>query len=271
MGKLLQRPTLWIVVSRVVMKGASKFEPSGSKIVFEDSEEDEEDDSSSPESSSDEEEEAEQELTLEEIHKLRADGSRAAPLKPTTNQVVKKKARANKNRPMELSSKRPVSRYREVVQIPKKVVRDPRFDSLSGTVDHEGFRKRYNFFFEEKLPTERVELRKKLKETKNPEEVDQLKDRLSYVEKWMKYEPSTNNKGKAILTEHKKKEREAAKEGKKPYYLKKSEIRKQTLIEKYNSLKESGKLSAFLDKRRKKNATKDHRYMPYRRADASEQ
>ncbi|CAN6902137.1 unnamed protein product [Brassica oleracea] len=78
-------------------------------------------------------------------------------------------------------------------------------------------------------------------------------------------------KGKSILTEHKKKEREAAKMGKKPYYLKQSEIRKQELNEEYNSLKESGKLSLFLDKRRKKNATKDHRYMPYRRADTSEQ
>ena len=37
----------------------------------------------------------------------------------------------------------------------------------------------------------------------------------------LKYEPSTQNKGAAILTEHKKKEREAAKEGKRPYYLKK--------------------------------------------------
>uniref|UniRef100_A0A1J3H818 rRNA biogenesis protein RRP36 n=1 Tax=Noccaea caerulescens TaxID=107243 RepID=A0A1J3H818_NOCCA len=250
------------------MKGGGKFEPSSSKIVFEDSEEDEEEHSDSSVSSSDEEEETEKELTLEEIHKLRADGSRAAPWKPNQE---KKKSRANKNRPMELSSKRPVSRYREVIQVPKKVVRDPRFDSLSGNVDTEGFRKRYSFFFEEKLPTEREELKKQLKKTKNPEEVDELKNRLSYVEKWMKYEPSTINKGRAILTEHKKKEREAAKEGKKPYYLKKSEIRNQELIEKYNSLKASGKLESFLDKRRKKNATKDHRFMPYRRADASEQ
>jgi ribosomal RNA-processing protein 36 len=111
------------------------------------------------------------------------------------------------------------------------------------------------------------ELKKKLKKTKNPEEIDELKNQLTYVEKMLKYEPSTQNKGAAILTEHKKKEREAAKEGKRPYYLKKSEIRKQTLIEKYNSLKESGKLTSYLDKRRKKNATKDHRFMPYRRAE----
>ncbi|CAL9214712.1 unnamed protein product [Arabidopsis halleri] len=40
----------------------------------------------------------------------------------------------------------------------------------------------------------------------------------------LKYEPSTKNKGAAILTEHKKKEREAAKEGKRPYYLKKCSL-----------------------------------------------
>ncbi|CAH8382361.1 unnamed protein product [Eruca vesicaria subsp. sativa] len=273
------------------MKGANKFEPSSSKIVFDDSEDDDEEQSLSSLSSSDEEEEEEKEkeLTLEEIHRLRADGSRprpAAPLNSSFSQVkkntgradnnitfseAKKPARANKNRPMELSSRRPVSRYREVIQAPKKVVRDPRFDSLAGNVDTEGFRKRYSFFFEEKLPVEREELKKKLKKTKNPEEVDELKDQLTYVEKLLKYDPSTNSKGKSILTEHKKREREAAKMGKKPYYLKQSEIRKQELIEKYNSLKESGKLSSFLDKRRKKNATKDHRYMPYRRADTSEQ
>ncbi|VVA91122.1 unnamed protein product [Arabis nemorensis] len=237
------------------MNGAGKFEPSSSKIVFEDSEEDL---SCSSVSSSD-----------EEIHKLRADGSRAAPSKKPSQ--VKKTGRANKNRPMELSCSKPVSRYREVVHVPKKVVRDPRFDSLGGKLDVEGFRKRYNFFFEDKLPVEREELKKQLKKTRDPEQVHELKNRLSYVEKWLKYDPSTNNKGKAILTEHKKKEREAAKEGKQPYYLKKSEIRKQMLIEKYNSLKESGKLSSYIDKRRKKNATKDHRYMPYRRASASEQ
>ncbi|WZZ19114.1 hypothetical protein YC2023_112203 [Brassica napus] len=82
-------------------------------------------------------------------------------------------------------------------------------------------------------------------------------------------------KGKSILTEHKKKEREAAKNGQKALLSQTiciltscaAEIRKQELNKEYNSLK----LSLFLDKRRKKNATKDHRYMPYRRADTSEQ
>jgi hypothetical protein len=33
----------------------------------------------------------------------------------------------------------------------------------------------------------------------------------------------------------------------------------------------SGKLDAFIEKRRRKNAAKDHRFMPYRRSNDSEQ
>eukprot|EP01018_Ginkgo_biloba_P016917 Gb_25290 [translate_table: standard] len=69
----------------------------------------------------------------------------------------------------------------------------------------------------------------------------------------------------AKLSEHKKKEKEAVKQGKRPFYLKKSELWKQELLEKYESLKANGKLEAFLAKRRRKNAAKDHRYVPYRR------
>ncbi|KAG1359193.1 putative ribosomal RNA processing protein 36 [Cocos nucifera] len=69
-----------------------------------------------------------------------------------------------------------------------------------------------------------------------------------------------------ILSEHIKKERAAAKRGKQPYYLKKSEIRKKKLNKEYDELKAAGKLDSYIEKRRKKNASKDHRYMPYRRS-----
>ncbi len=41
--------------------------------------------------------------------------------------------------------------------------------------------------------------------------------------------------------------------------------RKAELVEKYKELKAAGKLDSFLAKRRKKNAAKDHRFIPYRR------
>ncbi|PKI65307.1 hypothetical protein CRG98_014271 [Punica granatum] len=164
---------------------------------------------------------------------------------------------------MEVSCKKPVSRFREVIQATKRVVRDPRFESLCGNLDVEGFKKRYNFLYENELPAEREELQKQLKKTKSPKEMGEIKSRIAWIDKQLK--ESAKHTDAAILAGHKKREREATKQGKKPFYLKKSEIRKQRLIKKYHSLKEEGKLEAFIEKKRRKNASKDHRYMPYRR------
>ncbi|KAF3448489.1 hypothetical protein FNV43_RR09202 [Rhamnella rubrinervis] len=243
----------------------SKEVVESSKTEVQDSEEEHE----SSSSSSEDEEEIERELadvTFEELQKARSNGSHSVYQK---HNEVKKGGRANKNRPMEASSKKPVGRFREVIQVPKKVVRDPRFESLCGSLDVDGFRKRYNFLYAEELPAEREELRKQLKKTNDPGVTKELKDRLSWIDKQLKYK-SVKHTECAILAEHKKKEREAAKQGKQPFYLKKSEIRKRRLVNKYEELKASGKLEAYIENRRRRNAAKDRRYMPYRRPDNSE-
>lgn len=254
------------------MKKPSNLKPSSSKIQFEESDEEIESslDGEEDEQEEDQEEEIERELedvTFEELQKARSDGSHSVYQK---SNEAKKTGRANKNRPMETSSKKPVSRFREVVQVPKKVVWDPRFETLCGNLDVGGFRKRYDFLYENNLPAEREELKKKLKKTNDPDDINNLKHHITWIDKQLKFE-SRKHTDAAILAEHKKKEREAVKHGKQPYYLKKSEIRKQRLIEKYNNLKASGKLDSFIEKRRRKNASKDHRYMPYRRPGDSEQ
>jgi hypothetical protein len=48
-------------------------------------------------------------------------------------------------------------------------------------------------------------------------------------------------------------------------FLPAADKRKVELVEKYKELKAAGKLDSFLAKRRKKNAAKDHRFIPYRR------
>ncbi|GLT78281.1 hypothetical protein SLA2020_498210 [Shorea laevis] len=266
------------------MKKSSDLKANPRKTHFEDEQGEDEFEYSSPEAErdddyaseedgeDDEEEEVEikralADVTFGELQKARSDGSDSVFRKPNSE---KKPSRVNKNRPMEASCKKPVGRFREVVQAPKKVVRDPRFESLCGTLDVEGFRKRFNFLFENNLPAEREELQKQLKKTRNPEVIGELKNHISWIDKQLKLE-STKSADAKILAEHKKKEREAAKHGKQPFYLKKSEIRKQRLIEKYKNLKASGKLESFVEKRRKKNAAKDHRYMPYRRPNDVEQ
>ncbi|CAL9164265.1 uncharacterized protein LOC103983241 [Musa acuminata AAA Group] len=218
------------------------------------------------EASEEEEEELEHELadiTFEDIQRARADGSHGSHASKLNQQL--KPSRANKNRPMEMSSKVRVGRFREVVQAPKKVVRDPRFESLCGTLDTDGFRKRYSFLFEVELPAEKERLQKLIRKSKDPNAVEELKSHLSWIDKQIKSGPRKSAESE-ILSEHIKKEREAAKRGKQPYYLKKSEIRERKLIQKYNELKAAGKLDSYIEKRQKKNASKDHRYMPYSRS-----
>lgn len=207
-------------------------------------------------------------VTFEEWQKARSNGSSFVYRKIKSEQMNR---RVNKNRPMEVGTKKPVSRYREIIQAPKRVIRDPRFETLSGNFEEEGFRKRYNFLYEHDFPAEKEELKRQMKKSNNPEVVADIKNRLSWIDKQLKTNITVKQKDKEVLSEHKKKEREAAKQGKKPYYLKKSEIRKQSLVGKFKDLKESGKLDAYIEKKRKKSANKDHRYMPYRLPDNNEQ
>ena len=57
-------------------------------------------------------------------------------------------------------------------------------------------------------------------------------------------------------------ERAAVKQGKKPFFQKRSDAKRQQLIAKYKQLKATGGLDKALQKRRRKNAMKDHRYVP---------
>ncbi|CAI9259641.1 unnamed protein product [Lactuca saligna] len=254
------------------MKNRHDDMPTSSKIKFKDSDEEEEEEEEEEESASEDDGETEihevlANVTFEELQKARSDGSHVVNQKP---KLERKGKRENKNRPMEISSKKPVGRFREVIQAPKKIVRDPRFESLCGTLDVDGFKKRYNFLYESELPKEKEQLKKQMKKTKDPEVISGLKERLAWIDKQLK-SASTKHTDKEILVKHKKKEREAAKQGKQPYYLKKSEIRKQELVEKFKELKASGKLASFIEKKRRKNAAKDHRFMPYRRPNEGEE
>ncbi|KAM1872975.1 hypothetical protein ACFX13_006870 [Malus domestica] len=202
-------------------------------------------------------------VTFGELQEVRSNGSHVVHLKPKEE---KKGGRANKNRLLALSLSLDFER---LFKVQKKVVRDPRFESLCGELDVDRFRKKYRFLFEEELPAEKEELQKQIKKSKDPETIEEPKKHISLIDTQLKSESAKHTEA-AILTEHKKKERKAAKERKQPFFLKKSEIRKKRLVEKYKQLKASGKLEAFIEKRRRKNAAKDHRYMPYRGPDATE-
>lgn len=205
------------------------------------------------------------EIPFEELQKARSDGSSSFRAFPGQTSVPK---RVNKNRPAEMSSKKPVRRFREVMQAPKRVIRDPRFESLCGRYVESKFKTSYKFLYDEELPAEKKRLQDVLQRGKTGEASEEIQKHINWIEGQLKEEQLRRKKA-VKSNEQMKKEREAVKQGKKPFYTKKSETRKQELIAKYKELQASGKLEAFLAKRRRKNAAKDHRYVPYRRPGAT--
>ncbi|XP_077192603.1 ribosomal RNA processing protein 36 homolog [Paroedura picta] len=208
-------------------------------------------------------------MSFEELLKLRNKvGTKAyqrMALEKTAKNTTKPKKRqpSNKHRPLELSAKQPVPFLRQVVPVKKKVPRDPRFDDLSGEYNPEVFEKTYAFL-NDLRKKEKEEVRKQLKKCRTVDQQNKLRQlltRMTQQEDAQKKRQKEREKDVAL----KKQQRELAKQGKKPFYLKESDKQKLELAEKYKELKKSGKLQNFLSKKRKRNAAKDKRKLPFRK------
>lgn len=177
-------------------------------------------------------------------------------------QPTAEKKRQNKNRPMEISAKRPAPFLRQVVPVKKKVSRDPRFDDLSGEYKPEIFEKTYKFMNDIRQREKEV-VQKMLKKTKPVHEKEKLQFLLKRMENQERARKSLEQQREAEL-EFKRRRREMAGQGLEPFFLKSSDKKKLELAEKYHELKKSGKLENFLSKKRKRNAAKDRRKLPSR-------
>lgn len=178
----------------------------------------------------------------------------AKPTKATVKQQQGKKG------PLEMSAKKSVPFLRQVVSVTKKVHRDPRFDDLSGEYKPEIFMKTYSFLDSiKKQEKEMIQKQlKKCQDMEQKEKLQQLLNRMTQQEQAQKKQQKLRERELSL----KRQQRELAKQGKKPFFLKKSEKRKLELAEKYAELKRSGKLESFLNKKRKRNAIKDKRHLP---------
>ncbi|CAI5723953.1 hypothetical protein KXD40_001084 [Peronospora effusa] len=174
-----------------------------------------------------------------------------------------KEHRANKNQPLELSSKRAVGRFRQVVEVKKKRLLDPRFEAQSGRLNEDLFNKSYAFLDEYKQ-RELQQLKQQLKKTKSVAKKDELKHEIALRQQEMT-EKQKRDKIQSALTKRKREEREAVASGKGAFYLKRKDKKKVELQAKFQDLQETGRLSKFMAKKRKKNASKDHRWLPTQR------
>jgi len=225
--------------------------------------------SSREESSEDEEQAIEQKLAevpLEVLARLKKNGRGPVGEEARAAAMAAKQlhfSRENKHRPQEMSSKRPVGRFREVIQVPKSSGRDPRFDATVNTrpLDKLAAAKRYSFLYDEVLPQEKTKLRERLAKERNPNRKRDLQAELTRMDQQLRNEQARRKKVD-LEKSWKTQEKDAVAHGKKPYFLKKSEKKKLELLAKYEELKSSGRLEKYMAKRRKKNAAKDHRYLP---------
>lgn len=173
-------------------------------------------------------------------------------------------SRSSKHAPAEVSSKKAVSRKRDVVPVAKREYRDPRFEPMAGEVDDEKINKAYSFLNDYRQD-EVKGLKEQIKKTKDESEKDKLKRILHSMESKMKA-AARKSKEQEILDKHRKEEKELVAQGKKPFYLKKAEQKKQLIMEQYSSLK-GKQLDHVIERRRKKVEGKEKKNLPYARRD----
>ncbi|KAK6350723.1 rRNA biogenesis protein rrp36 [Orbilia javanica] len=176
--------------------------------------------------------------------------------------------RSSKHAPTEMSSKKAVSRRRIVVDLPADTTRDPRFDQTgqSGAVNMDKIAKNYDFL-DDYRDSEIKALRQEAAKEKNPIRKQELESTLKSLESKRDARKRRLEHDK-ILAEHKKKEREAIKQGKKPFYLKKSEQKKLVLTTQFANMGEKQR-SRVIEKKRKKIASKEKKRMPWSRRTAA--
>ena len=157
---------------------------------------------------------------------------------------------------MEMSSKRPVSRKRDIISDTRPKPRDPRFDPLSGPLNERGFKKAYAFL-DTYRDDEIKQLRADIKKSKSSDAKEDLKRQLKSLEGKRETERKRAEEER-VLEEHKKKEKELVKQGKQPFYLKKAEQKKRLLAERFKGMSK-GQVEKAIVRKRKKEATRDRR------------
>ncbi|XP_053202662.1 ribosomal RNA processing protein 36 homolog [Panonychus citri] len=162
----------------------------------------------------------------------------------------------NSDEPLEISSKgRPEPLM--VFQPQSKILRDPRFEESSGDFNKFIFRDRFGPLIKESMVEDLKELKKIEKKEKDPEQSEKIKSLIQRTKNKIKTSESQEKERQLIQKLRSEKRKEINKSG--PVYVTKAAITKAQLVEKFKKLKQSGKLSKYIEKKRKKNLGRDRK------------
>lgn len=186
-----------------------------------------------------------------------------------SSRKTKPTSRSSKHAPTVQSSKIAVSRKRIIVEPPSVAkARDPRFDptiAASSSKSSTAATEHAYAFLDEYRASELKQLQEQLRRTKDATLKEELKRAITSATDRQR---ALDNKRRErdIISEHKKKERQLIREGKKsqPYYLKKSDLKREVLKKKYESMGSKERAKA-LERRRKKVASKEKKDLPWAR------
>ncbi len=171
----------------------------------------------------------------------------------------------SRHAPAELPSNRGVGRFRQVLAVPTRVTRDPRYEASAGTLKEELFQKSYAFL-EDKRAEEMQVLQKQLKRSKDPERVQELKGDIA-----RRKQATAEAKRVTALREAQRSLKRSAQEavagGSKAYFPKQRELKELEAVERFKALEAAGGASAVekaLKKRRVTLSKKDRTKLPPR-------
>ncbi|KAL5495405.1 RRP36 [Sanghuangporus weigelae] len=195
---------------------------------------------------------------------------------PERHESKKPGKRSHKHAPIEMSSKRPVTRRRQVVEVKKVNYRDPRFSSLSNDNAQQSFQKNYSFLAE-LHKTELETLKENLKRARNmlrssprdqregwEEEVNRLERAYKRAESSVDRDRKDGVERQA-LEQARKEVKERRKDGKSEWHMKKSAKKELLLKARHDALAESGGRLAVrkaIEKRQKKINQKEKKRLP---------
>ena len=206
--------------------------------------------------------------------------------KPRSSTTKKLEKRSSKHAPVEMTSKRQVSRRRDFLTVTaetkKTASRDPRFMPLgagasraggaaaigsANAIDDIKARKAYAFL-DDYRASEMQDLRAAIKKSKNAADKEKLQKALTSMESRKKAQ-DRRDRERAVIEEHRKKEKELVKQGKTPFYLKRSEQKKRVLVEQFQGMKKKDADRA-IERRRKKVAGREKKMLPMARRGAED-
>ncbi|KAL0951248.1 hypothetical protein HGRIS_007966 [Hohenbuehelia grisea] len=196
----------------------------------------------------------------------------------TSKPSVKPTKRSSKHAPTEVTSKRPVTRNRQVVEVQKLEARDPRFLPLAGEFDASKFQQQYGFLAKNRV-SELHTLRDSLKRARkllSSTPRDQRAEReaeIGRLELAIKRAESAVNRDKrekidqAALAKVTKEEKEKRQQGKQGWWLKDSEKKELLVRARYEALAAEGGRQAVkkaIEKKQLKISQKEKKSRPFR-------